>query len=50
VNSAGAAPPDVCLAVIDPASKLTVMYAQHLLNNQEPYVHPRLKNIIYACL
>lgn len=39
-----------CLAVIDPASKLTVMYAQHLLNNQEPYVHPRLKNIVYACL
>lgn len=39
-----------CLAVIDPNSKLTVMYAQHLLNNQEPYVHPRLKNIVYACL
>jgi len=39
-----------CLAVMDPASELTVMYAQHLLNNQEPYVHPRLKNIVYACL
>ena len=39
-----------CLAIMDPASQLTVMYAQHLLNNQEPYVHPRLKNIVYACL
>jgi CubicO group peptidase (beta-lactamase class C family) len=39
-----------CLAIVDPDSELTVMYAQHLLNNQEPYVHPRLKNIVYACL
>ncbi|MCL6604007.1 MAG: beta-lactamase family protein [Paenibacillus sp.] len=39
-----------CLAIIDPESELTVMYAQHLLNNQEPFVHRRLKNIVYACL
>ncbi len=39
-----------CLAVIDPTEQLTVMYAQHLLNNQEPYVHPRLKNLVYGCL
>jgi CubicO group peptidase (beta-lactamase class C family) len=39
-----------CLAIIDPDSQLTVMYAQHLLNNQEAYVHPRLKNIVYGCL
>lgn len=39
-----------CLAIIDPDSQLTVMYAQHLLNNQENFVHPRLKNIVYACL
>lgn len=39
-----------CHAIIDPDSQLTVMYAQHLLNNQEPYVLPRLKNIVYACL
>lgn len=39
-----------CLAIIDPESQLTVMYTQHLLNNQEPYVHPRLRNIVYACL
>lgn len=39
-----------CLAIIDPESELTVLYAQHLLNNQEPYVHPRLRNIVYSCL
>ncbi|QMV39769.1 serine hydrolase domain-containing protein [Cohnella cholangitidis] len=39
-----------CLAIIDPDSQLTVMYAQHLLNSQESYVHPRLKNILYSCL
>jgi CubicO group peptidase (beta-lactamase class C family) len=39
-----------CFALMDPAAELTVMYAQHLVNNQEPYVHPRLKNIVYACL
>ena len=39
-----------CMAIIDPASRLTVMYAQHLLNNQEPNVHPRLRNIVYGCL
>jgi CubicO group peptidase (beta-lactamase class C family) len=39
-----------CMAIIDPASQLTVMYAQHLVNNQEPYVHPRLRNIVYSCL
>ncbi|WP_054955159.1 serine hydrolase domain-containing protein [Paenibacillus dakarensis] len=38
------------LAIIDPASQLTVMYAQHMLNNQEPYVHPRLRNLVYTCL
>ena len=39
-----------CLAIMDPASQLTVMYAQHMLNNQETYVHPRLRNIVYANL
>lgn len=39
-----------CLAIIDPDPQLTVMYAQHMLNNQEPFVHPRLRNIVYACL
>jgi CubicO group peptidase (beta-lactamase class C family) len=39
-----------CLAIIDPDTELTVMYAQHMLNSQEPYVHPRLRNLVYACL
>lgn len=37
-------------AMIDPDSELAVFYAQHLLNNQEPYVHPRIRNIVYKCL
>lgn len=39
-----------CLAIMDPSSQVTVMYAQHMLNNQEPYVHPRLRNLVYSCL
>ncbi len=36
--------------VIDPINHLSIFYAQHMLNNQEPYVHPRLRNITYSCL
>ena len=36
--------------IIDPENELTVYYAQHMLNSQEEYIHPRLRNIIYACL
>ena len=36
--------------IIDPENELTVFYVQHMLNNQEPYVHPRLRNIVYNCL
>ena len=36
--------------MIDPSNRLSVFYAQHMLNNMEPYVHPRLRNITYACL
>lgn len=39
-----------CLAIIDPESRLTIMYAQHMLNCQRHCVHPRLRNIVYACL
>ncbi|MBB6023766.1 hypothetical protein HNR77_004868 [Paenibacillus sp. JGP012] len=34
----------------NPDSGLTVMYAQHLLNSQEHYVHRRLRNAVYSCL
>ena len=37
-------------ALIDPVNRLSVVYTQHMLNNMEPYVHPRLRNIVYACL
>lgn len=36
--------------IIDPENKLTVFYGQQMINNQEPYVHPRIRNIVYASL
>lgn len=36
--------------MIDPDNEVAVFYAQHLRNNQEPFVHPRLRNIVYSCL
>lgn len=36
--------------LIDPENQLTAYYAQHMLNSQEPYTHPRLRNLIYACV
>lgn len=39
-----------CMAIIDPDSGLTVMYAQHLLNSQEPYIQRRLRNVVYSCI
>lgn len=36
--------------LIDPENELTIVYAQHMINNLETYVHPRIRNITYACL
>lgn len=36
--------------LIDPENHLAMFYAQHMLNNPEPWVHPRLRNILYSCL
>lgn len=36
--------------LIDPDRELALVYLQHMLNNLEAYVHPRLRNITYACL
>ena len=36
--------------LIDPENRLSVFYAQHMLNNKEPYVHPRIRNIVYSIL
>lgn len=37
-------------AVIDPDNELSLFYAHHMLNNQEGYVTPRLRNILYSCI
>lgn len=37
-------------AMIDPDRQIGVFYAQHMLNNLEPYVHPRIRNLVYAAL
>ena len=36
--------------LIDPSLKLSVFYAHHMLNPQESYYQPRLRNVIYACV
>lgn len=36
--------------LIDQENEVAVFYAQHLLNSQEAYVHPRLRNLVYKCL
>lgn len=36
--------------IIDPKNSLSLVYTQHMLNNQEPFISPRLRNILYSCL
>ena len=36
--------------LIDPQNRLAMFYAHHMLNNQEYYTAPRLRNILYSCL
>lgn len=36
--------------LVDPDRRLAVTYMQHMVNNLEAYVHPRLRNITYGCL
>lgn len=37
-------------ALVDPSLKLSMFYAHHMLNPQEAYYQPRLRNALYACL
>ena len=37
-------------AIADPARRLGVFYAHHMLNPQEDYYQPRLRNVVCACL
>lgn len=36
--------------LVDPEHQLSIFYIQHMLNSQERIVHPRIRNITYACL
>ncbi|MBQ9785163.1 MAG: beta-lactamase family protein [Clostridia bacterium] len=35
---------------VDPELRLGVFYAHHMLNPQETYYQPRLRNVIYSCV
>ena len=36
--------------LVDPAQKLSVFYAHHMLNPQEDYYQPRLRIVVYGCV
>ena len=36
--------------LVDPKLKLSVFYAHHMLNPQEDYYQPRLRNVVYGCI
>ena len=36
--------------ILDPDSRVALVYTQHMLNNQEPFISVRLRNILYASL
>lgn len=36
--------------LVDPDIKLSVFYAHHMLNPQEEYYQPRLRNVVYNCI
>jgi len=36
--------------LIDPKRPLSVYFAERMLNSYESYVHPRLRNLLYAAL
>ena len=37
-------------ALIDVDNNISFFYAHHMLNNQESYVQPRLRDILYNCI
>lgn len=36
--------------LIDPKNRISMFYTQHMRESMECYVHPRLRNVLYACL
>lgn len=38
------------ISIMDIDNNLSLFYCQHMLNNQEAYIQPRLRNILYGCI
>ena len=36
--------------IVDPQNKISVFYAQAMLDNHAAYILPRLRNLVYTCL
>ncbi|MNR69097.1 hypothetical protein D3C85_1941020 [compost metagenome] len=36
--------------LIDPQEQLSVVYMQQMLPSMEPYIHPRLRSVIYGAI
>jgi hypothetical protein len=36
--------------IIDVENNIALAYAHHMLNPQEGYVYPRLRNVLYTCM
>ena len=36
--------------ILDPKNRLALVYTQHMLNNQEAFISPRIRNVLYACM
>ncbi len=36
--------------IIDPDTNVSLTYTQHMLNNQEAFISPRIRNVLYSCL
>jgi CubicO group peptidase (beta-lactamase class C family) len=36
--------------LIDPSEQLSVVYMQQMLPSLEPYIHPRLRSVMYGAL
>ncbi|MBQ2434488.1 MAG: beta-lactamase family protein [Clostridia bacterium] len=36
--------------LIDPEREMSVYFAEHMRNSLEPFIHPRIRNILYTCL
>lgn len=39
-----------CYVLADPEKELSIFYSQHMYNNLEDFIHPRIRNIVYSCL